>query len=137
MLLNSGCYKEARGAWLSIANCLPHRPVKLINSRARRLLEGGKRGKWLEVESQHLRTLFLEHGPDWKKIGITLDRPAQVCKDKWRSLNLAPVKTGPWTQDERDQLQSNVLLNLESKQKLAEHDEVDRSRWVTSHRVLH
>ncbi|BBN16436.1 protein MpMYBL3 [Marchantia polymorpha subsp. ruderalis] len=139
MLLNTSCYKEARGAWLSIANCLPHRPVKQINSRARRLLEGGKRGKWLEVELQQLRTLFLEHGPDWKTIGSKLDRPAQVCKVKWRSLRQAPVKTdcdrglckhpGPWTQEERDQLQSYVLLNLESRRVLPEHDEVGRSRW--------
>ncbi|KAG6554057.1 hypothetical protein Mapa_003972 [Marchantia paleacea] len=117
MLFSTKSHPEARGAWLDIARCLPERSVKLIYTRAERLLGGHKRGKWSEEELQQLRELREKYGNDWKTIAQYSERSGQLMKDKWRYLRLE-TKKGKWTDSEYNLLCAYVRWSLRIKEKI-------------------
>jgi len=52
-------------------------------------------------------SLVEEHGNDWKKIGVVLERFPLNVRDRWREIN-ADYKHGPWTPEETERLKRLV-----------------------------
>ncbi|KAJ7546912.1 hypothetical protein O6H91_08G060400 [Diphasiastrum complanatum] len=114
---NSYNSKEERGCWKEISNCLPHRAIKSIVSRAHRLLdEGAHKGKWSQEEEDSLRRLHTQFGHNWRRICSVIGRSSKNVKDKWRLMKVERAK-GQWTQQELLKLCNMVHENLRLKAK--------------------
>jgi len=110
---------KLRGAWLTIAECLPERSVESVYRHGIRLMHKFKRGPWSDVEIEMLEELVEIYGPKWKVIQNQIGRIADACRDKYRERKQG--RSGRWREDEeialvdaiREHLQINkdVMLN--------------------------
>ncbi|RUS23749.1 hypothetical protein BC938DRAFT_474678 [Jimgerdemannia flammicorona] len=74
-------------------------------------------GKWTEEEDGQLKSLVMQYGHQWKRIGEILGRIGTACKDRWRdSVGHRDIKTqGKWTLEEEDKL-INIVMDLTTSQ---------------------
>lgn len=118
-----------RGAWMDIAQKLPHRTVQSVYRHGLRLMHPFKRGAWSEDETNELLLLVTIHGKKWSEIQSKLNRSADSCRDKHREFHMDYTK-GKWGDEESLELINHVKeclkvgenLSLEELGKLADQD---------------
>jgi len=100
-----------RGAWMEIAQQLPHRTVQSIYRHGLRLMHPFKRGAWSEEETNELLLLVIKHGKKWSEIQSKLNRSADSCRDKHREFHTNYTK-GKWGVEESRALEMYVRIEL-------------------------
>lgn len=89
-----------RGAWMQIAQSVPHRTVQSVYRHGTRLFHPFKRGEWTLSESDALITLVERYGQKWAHIQKKLNRSADSCRDKYREIASPSYTKGKWTKEE-------------------------------------
>lgn len=115
-----------RGAWLQIAQTLPHRTLQSVYRHGIRLFHPFKRGLWSEAETNELLVLVATHGKKWAYIQKKLNRSADCCRDKYREMANEKLQKGKWTDEEsrlllkhvRDALKVNDNVPLKQLQSM-------------------
>jgi hypothetical protein len=107
-----------RGAWLQIAQTLPHRTLQSVYRHGIRIFHPFKRGQWSEAETNELLVLVTNHGKRWAYIQKKLNRSADSCRDKYREIWNDNLQKGKWTEEE------NRLLLKHVREALKVNDDV-------------
>ncbi|KAF0904239.1 hypothetical protein E2562_033009 [Oryza meyeriana var. granulata] len=115
MIRTSSKHPELKGCWAEIAKSLPHRPLRAIYKRARILLYMSDERKWTPEEYEKIRRHVEMHGTSWISLAHELGKSEIHLKDTWRRIKPKNLKTGPWTQDEYQNLFDLVNLDLRVK----------------------
>lgn len=90
---------ELKGAWMEIAQKLPHRTVQSVYRHGIRQCHPFKRGPWTDEECAQLKELVKIHTKKWSMIQGKLNRSADSCRDKFREMSQDFVK-GRWKESE-------------------------------------
>lgn len=96
-----------RGAWMEIAQALPHRTVQSVYRHGLRILHPFKRGTWSEEETKQLMLYVSTLGKKWSEIQGKLNRSADSCRDKYREFHQDYTK-GKWGTEDSQKLEKLV-----------------------------
>ncbi|CAM9203288.1 unnamed protein product [Scytosiphon promiscuus] len=100
-----------KGAWATIAECLPNRPPSSVYRHGIRKLHGLKMGPWTTDEVAQLQHLVKTRGKHWKLIEKEMDRSADACRDKHREI-IPFQRQGAWTAEEEKLLNDYVIARM-------------------------
>lgn len=91
-IVQAGVFNEVHGKpckefWDDICPCLPNRWSRetIIKFVRRKWHNFDKRGKWDPDEDQMLKDAYAQTPGQWTKIGETVGRFADDCRDRWRN----------------------------------------------------
>ncbi|RUP52442.1 hypothetical protein BC936DRAFT_138356 [Jimgerdemannia flammicorona] len=104
--------------WRQIAAPFKDRSLRSIFHHVKQIYHPDNYGgKWTEEEDGQLKSLVMQYGHQWKRIGEILGRIGTACKDRWRdSVGHRDIKTqGKWTLEEEDKL-INIVMDLTTSQ---------------------
>jgi Myb-like DNA-binding domain len=104
---------ELKGAWMEIAQKLPHRSVQSVYRHGIRQCHPFRRGAWSKEEVVALHAHVASLGKKWSTIQGKLNRSADSCRDKYREMPEAYIK-GRWKNEETDQLKRHIKDFLKS-----------------------
>ncbi|KAJ3932541.1 MAG: hypothetical protein NXY57DRAFT_893961 [Lentinula lateritia] len=93
--------------WSEISKAVPQRPIISVYHHVRRTRHPLKaQGKWLPAEDAKLQEAVASFGQKWEKISFIVGRRAPDCRDRWRNhiVGREIRVTGPWTQEEEEEL---------------------------------
>eukprot|EP00331_Platyophrya_macrostoma_P006989 CAMPEP_0176429484 /NCGR_PEP_ID=MMETSP0127-20121128/13735_1 /TAXON_ID=938130 /ORGANISM="Platyophrya macrostoma, Strain WH" /LENGTH=631 /DNA_ID=CAMNT_0017811291 /DNA_START=1 /DNA_END=1896 /DNA_ORIENTATION=+ len=110
---------DLRGAWTTIASCLPNRSVQSCYRQIRNKYHPDNyKGKWTPEEEHDLKELVKENGRKWELIGEKLGRTALNVRDKYKEIgeeNSDQRVKGEWTPQETVKFIRLVEQNLGKK----------------------
>ncbi|KAF5751360.1 DNA-binding protein REB1-like [Tripterygium wilfordii] len=115
MVLYCKSHPETRQCWKEIAAALPWRPHESIYYRAHTLFQRGEKRQWTPEEYETVRKFHEEHGSDWKRLAVDMEKHRIHVKDTWRSIKLRNTRKGHWSQDEYQNLFDLVIVDLHMK----------------------
>ena len=86
--------------WKEIAAQFPLRSENSLYGHVKRQRHAyanrqGPDKRWSGEDSNLLRELFEQHGPDWTAIGVELKRTPAACRDRYRTLYGEPSAPAP------------------------------------------
>lgn len=102
---------ELKGAWMAIAQRLPHRTVQAVYRHGLRQLHPFRRGPWTDEECKTLVDLVAKMGKKWSAIQSKLSRSADSCRDKYREMSKDYIR-GRWKEGETEILKRLVREHL-------------------------
>lgn len=109
--------------WESVTKILPYRSRASVYKHIRRQYHVfDVRAKWTREEDELLKKLAVTCETDWKKVGETMSRMPEDCRDRWRNY----IKCGEnrasnkWSDDEVRRLRDVVM------EMIAEHGIKDK-----------
>eukprot|EP00474_Spongospora_subterranea_P001319 CRZ01777.1 hypothetical protein [Spongospora subterranea] len=125
---------ELRGAWASIASCVPHRSVSSCYHFCTRAFATRATGRWTEQDIDLLREMVAKHGRKWTLIGTLIKRLPCSCRDKWRLIE----KKNIWTLSDDNMLVCNLMTSdSRTIRPIGKHSQEEATkRWKSRYRDL-
>ena len=99
--------RRQRGVAVAVqaAQALPERSYISVYTRIKRLTAPVARGTWSAAEDKALLAAHAHLGAKWTRIGGSVGRSGQACRDRWRVIGQVPGRnTGPWSAEEEERL---------------------------------
>lgn len=116
--------------WESLAKCFPYRSKASVYKHVRRQYHVFDfRAKWTPEDDALLRRLAEGSSTNWKKIGESMNRMPEDCRDRWRNY----VKCGDnrasnkWSEAEEQSLKNVVMEMITSE---SENDKPIQINWT-------
>lgn len=93
-----------------IQDCLPNRNKAALRKFCQRRFAPYESGPWTEAQDDVLRKAYATYPNQWVLIGDEVDRTAQACRDRYRSVVQygSAYENGPWSRDEEVKLAAAV-----------------------------
>ncbi|KAJ6258917.1 hypothetical protein Dda_5812 [Drechslerella dactyloides] len=105
---------QSNGFWDMVVANLPHRQRTSLYKHVKRLYNDfAQRGVWSAEQDEELAQLVRRHGPKWSKIGSSINRMPEDCKDRWKNYVVCGKnrRTDAWDVDEEFRL-ANILNEM-------------------------